>query len=685
MMKLLKLVLVSSIMWFGLTTLSAQLVMDGDSTDWANISGVTVIDNLAGAYPDEVGALVSDRVDLAEVKATVVGNVLYTYLEFHGGPAWPNTAYVNDQGEYKHRGYYHILFDVDNDATTGWNSHYYEGHYTPVGYLASQGQTDTEAIGTEIMLEWGANSQYHADPDSTPIDYFSYWSADYSGYDGQTDDGDDYEIYDMSVEDTDVATSMMWEGALQIGSTDSEALAADSRHFWNGHGWGHSFIEFAVEIAPLKKYYADLGLDYFNDGDEIAFAGFIETPIDDWGTDMSPRGSFTINGQPVRPNSMSFDGDDSDWADQAVLATAVDNLAGAYPDEIGALVTDIVDIAEVKAFVDEGEDVLYWYLEFHGGPAWPNMAIVNDQGEYRNRGYYHLLIDVDNDVTTGWNSHYYEGHYTPVGYLASQGQTNTDAIGTEFMVEWGTDTQWHADADSTEYKYISYWAADYHAYDGQTDDGDDYEIYNYDITNPTLETALSFDGSLLNNSSDLDVDGDGEADLIDGFPDWFASSWGDDFLEVGMSLRTLRNYWSAMGFTDLDDYSTIAVAGFIETPIDDWGTDMSPRAEVVVLGVDNDISTLPGQFALDDNYPNPFNPETNISFTIPNNGNINLSVYNIIGQKVYTLVEGYQPAGNHSVQWNGLDQNGNQVSSGIYFYSLKTNSGLITKSMVLLK
>ena len=253
MMKLLKLVLVSSIMWFGLTTLSAQLVMDGDSTDWANISGVTVIDNLAGAYPDEVGALVSDRVDLAEVKATVVGNVLYTYLEFHGGPAWPNTAYVNDQGEYKHRGYYHILFDVDNDATTGWNSHYYEGHYTPVGYLASQGQTDTEAIGTEIMLEWGASSQYHADPDSTPIDYFSYWSADYSGYDGQTDDGDDYEIYDMSVEDTDVATSMMWEGALQIGSTDSEALAADSRHFWNGHGWGHSFIEFAVEIAPLKK------------------------------------------------------------------------------------------------------------------------------------------------------------------------------------------------------------------------------------------------------------------------------------------------------------------------------------------------------------------------------------------------------------------------------------------------
>jgi len=681
MVRMIKIVLPLLLMSMGLNTLTAQLVMDGDDSDWTGISGVTVVDNLDGAFPAEVGAAVTDIVDLAEVKATVVGNVLYTYLKFQGGPAWPNMAYTNDQGEYRNRGYYKILIDADNDATTGWSSHYYEGHYTPVGYLNSQGQDGTDAIGTEIMLEWGADSEWHAIADSTEIKYFSYWSADYSGYDGQTDDGDDYEIYDMSYEDTDVATSLEWEGALQIGSTDSDAIAADSnRHFWNGHGWGDDFIEFAVEVEPLKAYYADLGIDYFTDGDVIGFAGMTETPIDDWGTDVSSGGSFTISGQPSRPAFPS----EEEFTAQTVIATAVDNLDGAYPSEVGAAVTDIVDIAEVKAFVNEADDALLWSLKLHGGPAWPNMAYTNDDGEYRNRGYYKLLVDIDNDVTTGWNSHYYEGHYTPVGYLNSQGMANTDAIGSEFMLEWGTDTQWHADADSTEYNYTSYWAADYHAYDGQTDDGDDYEIYNYDITNPTLETALAFDGSLLNNSSDLDVDGDGEADLIDGFPDWFASRWGNDFIEVGMSLRTLRNYWSAMGYTDMDDLSTFAVAGMTETPVDDWGTDVSPRGEVTVLGID-DAPSLPVKFVLNDNYPNPFNPQTNISFTVPSSGNINLTVYNITGQKVYTLIDGYKQSGEHNVQWNGLDQNGNQVSSGIYFYSLKTDASSMTKSMVLLK
>jgi flagellar hook assembly protein FlgD len=94
---------------------------------------------------------------------------------------------------------------------------------------------------------------------------------------------------------------------------------------------------------------------------------------------------------------------------------------------------------------------------------------------------------------------------------------------------------------------------------------------------------------------------------------------------------------------------------------------------------------LPVKFVLNDNYPNPFNPQTNISFTVPSSGNINLTVYNITGQRVATLVDGYQHSGEHNVQWNGLDQNGNQVSSGIYFYSLKTDASSMTKSMVLLK
>lgn len=73
------------------------------------------------------------------------------------------------------------------------------------------------------------------------------------------------------------------------------------------------------------------------------------------------------------------------------------------------------------------------------------------------------------------------------------------------------------------------------------------------------------------------------------------------------------------------------------------------------------------------NYPNPFNPETKISFSIPENSNIELIIYNIKGQKVKTLAKIYFDKGNHSVIWNGKDSNDNLVGSGVYFYKLNVN------------
>lgn len=72
------------------------------------------------------------------------------------------------------------------------------------------------------------------------------------------------------------------------------------------------------------------------------------------------------------------------------------------------------------------------------------------------------------------------------------------------------------------------------------------------------------------------------------------------------------------------------------------------------------------------NYPNPFNPETNISFSIPWSSNVELEVYNIIGKKVKTLASGYMKQGEHVVKWNGKDEAGKPVSSGVYLCQLKT-------------
>ncbi len=100
-------------------------------------------------------------------------------------------------------------------------------------------------------------------------------------------------------------------------------------------------------------------------------------------------------------------------------------------------------------------------------------------------------------------------------------------------------------------------------------------------------------------------------------------------------------------------------------------------------------SIIPKEITLDQNYPNPFNPSTNISFNIPtfskNILDIDLSVYNILGEKVTTLYNGKVNAGRYTVNWKGLDDFGNQVPTGIYLYQLHSKNFSQTKRMLLIK
>lgn len=100
-------------------------------------------------------------------------------------------------------------------------------------------------------------------------------------------------------------------------------------------------------------------------------------------------------------------------------------------------------------------------------------------------------------------------------------------------------------------------------------------------------------------------------------------------------------------------------------------------------GVDDD--RLPDLFSLDQNYPNPFNPQTAISFSIPRRGFAELTVYNILGSKVRTLVNSTLEAGRHVVIFDGLDAQGKPIAPGVYFYRLKTESDILTRKMVLIK
>ena len=84
-------------------------------------------------------------------------------------------------------------------------------------------------------------------------------------------------------------------------------------------------------------------------------------------------------------------------------------------------------------------------------------------------------------------------------------------------------------------------------------------------------------------------------------------------------------------------------------------------------------------------YPNPFNPSTTISFTLPESGHVKLTVYNLAGQKVWTLADEPMVAGNHTVVWDGRDDAGVAVASGVYFTLLTAGGTVVTSKMVLVK
>jgi hypothetical protein len=101
--------------------------------------------------------------------------------------------------------------------------------------------------------------------------------------------------------------------------------------------------------------------------------------------------------------------------------------------------------------------------------------------------------------------------------------------------------------------------------------------------------------------------------------------------------------------------------------------------------VEDKSNTIPGNFGLSQNYPNPFNPQTRIDYQIPQTANVNISVYNSIGQLVTVLVDEMKSPGKYSVSWNATNQNGLKVPSGIYIARMAGDNYSLSIKLTLLK
>jgi hypothetical protein len=118
-----------------------------------------------------------------------------------------------------------------------------------------------------------------------------------------------------------------------------------------------------------------------------------------------------------------------------------------------------------------------------------------------------------------------------------------------------------------------------------------------------------------------------------------------------------------------------------------WSGYSAPISVIVsrTVSIDDEQLALPSDFNLLQNYPNPFNAQTVIAFTLASPGTVNLSVYDIAGRLVKTLSTGSLGYGNHQIIWNGKDNSGNDIASGVYFYKLTAGEKSIIKRMTLLR
>jgi len=259
------------------------------------------------------------------------------------------------------------------------------------------------------------------------------------------------------------------------------------------------------------------------------------------------------------------------------------------------------------------------------------------------------------------------------------------------------------------------------SYDEAGDDG--YVIFNFDLVNQANE---NLNGVYFGYLCDFDITKEGDMTAILDDYNLIYQSDGNIFAGVMPLERfngsvSIENIDGKTAMTDSEKYNYISFNGndavresagdyltlisfgpFSLTPGDSTRVSLaivlgeseyeleayavSAREKFTVMtAVEDDPAVLPTGYTLNQNYPNPFNPETIISFDIERAAEVELEVYNALGQKIKTLFDGHAAAGSYKVTWDGTDNDGQKAGSGIYFYRLKSATTSVSRKMLLLK
>lgn len=224
---------------------------------------------------------------------------------------------------------------------------------------------------------------------------------------------------------------------------------------------------------------------------------------------------------------------------------------------------------------------------------------------------------------------------------------------------------------------------------GDVSISDSPTIYYYDNTDSWLESAFSLDLSGGPASMSFFYKGSLQSDrdylYVEASTDG-GSTW--DQISDGISGVEFSFVQHEVSLNDYIGESDVKVRFHLVT--DGSGRRDGINIDDVSIvwtttGVDDDREILPSSISLNQNYPNPFNPSTQLSFSIPTKGQVDLAVYDLLGRKVNSVISAVMEPGAHEAEWNGKDQSGNDVASGIYLYRLQFEGTNLVKMMTLLR
>jgi hypothetical protein len=297
--------------------------------------------------------------------------------------------------------------------------------------------------------------------------------------------------------------------------------------------------------------------------------------------------------------------------------------------------------------VESGETILETLTIANGGGSDLDFNVEFAYTNISNALEIMILTD-DYPDETSWN------------LSTSTGQT-IDGIAAGALTAAGTRYSWDIELQSGDYVFTIYdsWGDGICCNYG----GGEYNLYLNDI--------LVASGGQFSNSETVEFHS--------------GSEW--------MSIEPSSGIIAADGSTDITltvDASAIST-GYYNADIyimsndPDEGTVMIPLG-LSVMGMDSqDEALLPKEFALHQNYPNPFNPKTSVRYDLPDNENVTIIIYDMLGRQVKQLVDSYQDAGFKSIIWDASNDFGKPAAAGVYLYKIQAGDFIQTKKMVLLK